>query len=87
MLLVSTLNRRAAGEALLPSHTKMSQLIRTFQHLDHTEQALGVLSEAERAVRTIKSLLKKSGDPYLALMAYRATPLATARLSFSWVGG
>lgn len=27
-------------------------------------------------MRTVKRLLKKSSDPYLALMAYRATPLA-----------
>ena len=33
--------------------------------------------EAERAVRTIKSLLKKNGNPYKALLAYRTTPTAT----------
>ncbi|KAJ8012600.1 hypothetical protein DPEC_G00044550 [Dallia pectoralis] len=37
----------------------------------HDEMSNG---EVERAVRTIKSLLKKSSDPYLALMAYRAAP-------------
>ena len=34
---------------------------------------------AERTVQTLKQLLSKSGDPFLALLVYQATPL-------SWCG-
>ena len=43
-----------------------------FEHITHYLQSNG---ESECTVKTIKSLLKKDGDPYLALMSYRATPL------------
>ena len=31
--------------------------------------------QAERAVKTVKDLLRKAGDPHLALLSYRSTPL------------
>ena len=36
---------------------------------------------AERTVQTVKSLLKKSKDPHMALLAYRSTPLPWCGLS------
>ena len=32
--------------------------------------------EAKRAVKTVKSLLKKAEDPYMAMLTYRSTPLS-----------
>ena len=56
------------------SYTKFAQTY-GFEHITSSPYYPRSNGEAERVVQTVKNLLKKSGDPYLALLAYRTTPL------------
>jgi len=46
-----------------------------FTHITSSPNFPQVTGEVERAVQTVKNVLKKASDSYKALMAYHATPL------------
>ncbi|PFX11487.1 Uncharacterized protein K02A2.6, partial [Stylophora pistillata] len=46
-----------------------------FTHITSSPTYARANGEVERAVRTVKDILKKNDDPYLGLLAYRTAPL------------
>ena len=56
------------------SPEEFAQFMRSYsiEHITSSPQSNG---QAERMVPTVKQILKRSNDPYLAMLSYRTTPL------------
>ncbi|KAJ8336302.1 hypothetical protein SKAU_G00396450 [Synaphobranchus kaupii] len=52
-----------------------------FSHVTSSPHYAQSNGQAEKAVQTVKRMLNKSGDPYIALLEYRNTPLEGVGLS------
>ena len=69
------------GPQYFSSEFKLFAEAYNFSHVASSPYYLRGNREAEKAVRTLKNLLKNAKNPYLALMSCRAAPLPWCNLS------